>query len=212
MDEELQKRISKLSDDELWNMVNANPGDYRKEALDFAEEELQSRCHHQHQATKDAENTILPLSIDDVPYFNKSYSGDLIITLGVLYYFPHTDLDKDTRLKLGQIMGLTGVLIEAVADQFKSVNRSRLRKNGLWNNEDSSETLQKKLDSYIEDAKQKQLFNTFSSSSSLPHLMRFPHDEVKNLKMNEFRRSKTAGYQKRLSCPSYSCSYPISVP
>lgn len=32
----------------------------------------------------------LPISFDDIPYFNNEYRGDLIVTKGVLYYFPHT--------------------------------------------------------------------------------------------------------------------------
>ncbi|MDQ3713011.1 MAG: hypothetical protein M3388_12450 [Acidobacteriota bacterium] len=32
----------------------------------------------------------LPISFDEVSYFNNEYRGDLIITKGVLYYFPHT--------------------------------------------------------------------------------------------------------------------------
>ena len=32
----------------------------------------------------------IPVSFDEVSYFNNQYRGDLIITQGVLYYFPHT--------------------------------------------------------------------------------------------------------------------------
>src|SRR5262249_60340628 len=40
---ELKKRISKLSDDELIEMVTVSAGDYRQEALDYAKAELQYR-------------------------------------------------------------------------------------------------------------------------------------------------------------------------
>lgn len=40
---ELKDRISKLSDEELLKMVSVNSADYRKEALDFAIEELAKR-------------------------------------------------------------------------------------------------------------------------------------------------------------------------
>jgi len=40
---ELKKRISKLSDDELIEMVTVSSGDYRQEALDYAKAELQYR-------------------------------------------------------------------------------------------------------------------------------------------------------------------------
>lgn len=40
---ELKKRISKLSDQELLKMVNEDYEDYRDEALDYAEAELQAR-------------------------------------------------------------------------------------------------------------------------------------------------------------------------
>ena len=32
----------------------------------------------------------LPVSFDEVSYFKNQYRGDLIITRGILYYFPHT--------------------------------------------------------------------------------------------------------------------------
>ena len=40
---ELKKRISQLSDEELLNMVTEGYEDYRDEALDYAEAELQAR-------------------------------------------------------------------------------------------------------------------------------------------------------------------------
>jgi hypothetical protein len=40
---ELKKRISKLSDDELIEMVTVSAGDYRQEALDYAKAELKYR-------------------------------------------------------------------------------------------------------------------------------------------------------------------------
>jgi len=43
MDTELRERISKLSDEELLEMVERKSGDYRKNALDYASEELTSR-------------------------------------------------------------------------------------------------------------------------------------------------------------------------
>ena len=41
----------------------------------------------------------LPVSFDDVWYFRKEYRGDLVVTDGVLYYFPHTNatLEKARR-------------------------------------------------------------------------------------------------------------------
>lgn len=43
MDKELKSRISKLSDGELLEMVERKSSDYRKEALDYAARELESR-------------------------------------------------------------------------------------------------------------------------------------------------------------------------
>ena len=40
---ELKERISKLSDDQLIDMVTASAGDYRQEALDYAKAELKYR-------------------------------------------------------------------------------------------------------------------------------------------------------------------------
>ncbi len=31
----------------------------------------------------------MPVSFEEVSYFNNEYRGDLIVTKGVLYYFPH---------------------------------------------------------------------------------------------------------------------------
>ncbi len=39
----------------------------------------------------------IPISFDNVTYFNDTYLGDLIITQGVMYYFPHTNIEKESN-------------------------------------------------------------------------------------------------------------------
>ena len=39
----------------------------------------------------------LPISFEEVSYFNNEYRGDLIVTKGVLYYFPHTRVNYARR-------------------------------------------------------------------------------------------------------------------
>lgn len=46
---DLKERISTLSSEELWQMVNTDFADYRKEALDLAKESLRKRGHAQSQ-------------------------------------------------------------------------------------------------------------------------------------------------------------------
>lgn len=100
---ELKDIISKLSDEELLTMVNVKALDYRKEALEYAVAELADRgiTIAEDASIITGSKTNLPMSFDNVHYYyNKSstnswivpkcFTGDLIITKGVLYYFPHT--------------------------------------------------------------------------------------------------------------------------
>jgi hypothetical protein len=49
----------------------------------------------------------LPVSFDDVPYFRNQFRGDLIVTDGVIYYFPHTNVaEEKNRKKFGPADGI----------------------------------------------------------------------------------------------------------
>jgi hypothetical protein len=102
----------------------------------------------------------LPTSIDNVHYYyNKSstnswivpkcFTGDLIVTKGVMYFFPHTA--GQYKPKGTEHFGLLPGLVTDAA--LSSKNSSRLRKNGLWLESDSSETLQTRLDAHINELK-----------------------------------------------------------
>ena len=94
----------------------------------------------------------LPVSFDDVWYFRREYRGDLVVTDGVLYYFPHTNaaLEKARRHKpdaadaVTAVLGPAGEVLDAGLGVYRAgawlwrrlrgptVNRPRLLKEGLW--------------------------------------------------------------------------------
>ena len=99
----------------------------------------------------------LPMSFDNIHYYyNKSstnswivpkcFTGDLIVTDGVLYYFPHTA--GQYKPKGTEYLGLIGALADAA---LATKNQSRLLDNGLWFDGDTSESLQRKLDAHIDE-------------------------------------------------------------
>jgi len=60
----------------------------------------------------------LPVSFEETAYFKNEYRGDLIITRGVLYYFPHTrvsaarfDNDVMGGREKAEMVGLAGALL-----------------------------------------------------------------------------------------------------
>jgi hypothetical protein len=146
----------------------------------------------------------LPISFEEVSYFNNEYRGDLIITKGVLYYFPHTRVNyarsaeelggKETMAVfelLGNFVPLLGTApwIRATADKsvkvgkflkrkFRpTVNSPRIRKAKLWRGNETSESLQKVLDEYIEKIKGEKLK---FEEDSVPKPMRFTAEEIEN--------------------------------
>jgi hypothetical protein len=180
MSDELQRRITEMPDSDLWHMVNTNPGDYREEALNIAREELRRRELDRadfEEIPDSNEGSVLPVAIDEVQYSENSYSGDLIITKKIIYYFPHTDWSKERRKRatiFGPVFGNLPVL-------FRGKNNPRLRDLGLWATDDSSEVLQSKLDPYIAGLKRDQKLEDFSSTLPLP--LRFVSDEVKTVRL-----------------------------
>jgi hypothetical protein len=146
----------------------------------------------------------LPISFDEVFYFKNQFRGDLIITAGIIYYFPHTNAAKEKLQKrnrvtvpkyfeLGtQLLGLAGDLINYVVFIVsrlinlrerltrRTINRARL---GLWSEELSNEELQSRLDYYIQSVKT-QSSELVEYQYSLPKPMRFPKNEIKNLRIS----------------------------
>jgi hypothetical protein len=136
----------------------------------------------------------LPTSIRNVQYYKiagkYSYEGELIITDGVLYFFPTVDLEEQ-RLRKNMFLGggcivgiigfITGVVILIILKLLGSIvspliksSYSDFRKTGLWKDTDTSETLQPKLDNYIAERKQ----NKELLSSSMPAPIRFSYRDI----------------------------------
>ncbi len=146
----------------------------------------------------------LPISFEEVSYFNNEYRGDLIITKGVLYYFPHTrvvharyadELGGKDAMPLFDLLGNLSPIFATVpwirASTDKSVklgrflkrtfrpttNLPRIRKIHLWRGSDTNENLQTILDEYIEKIKKERLG---FDGDSVPKPMRFSVEEIEN--------------------------------
>jgi len=149
----------------------------------------------------------LPVSFDEVSYFNNEYRGDLIITKGVLYYFPHTRVAFARHAKeiggkeqadfvgvLGLAVPFFGMVpwIHTAADKtvkvgkllrrtfLPSTNSPRIRHQHLWSGAESCAELQKQLDEYI--ARIKREPPTFDDDS-VPKPLRFTVDEIENARL-----------------------------
>ena len=149
----------------------------------------------------------MPISFDDVSYFNNEYRGDLIVTKGILYYFPHTRVafsrrtpeigGKETAGLIG-IVGLFEPFLEVVpwlhvaADKsvkigklvrrtvWPSMNSPRIEKQHLWNGRETSEELQTLLDAHIEKLKHEPLG---FEEDSVPKPIRFAAEEMENVRL-----------------------------
>ena len=148
---------------------------------------------------------VLPISFDDVAYYRNEFRGDLIITHGVIYYFPHTRVSaarfsheiggKDGAEVIGALGNLVPILSMAphahtVADKavkigkflkracLPSINNPHIRKLRLWSGRDSSETLQHLLDAHIERVRIDPLD---FSDEAVPKPLRFSLEEVENI-------------------------------
>jgi len=146
----------------------------------------------------------LPISFEEVSYFNNEYRGDLIVTKGVLYYFPHTrvryarhadELGGKDAMAIFDLLGNLSPLFATVpwlrvaADKslktgkflkrtFRpTTNSPQIRKQNLWRGNDSNETLQNILDEFILETKKESLQ---FDEDSVPKPMRFSVEEVEN--------------------------------
>ncbi len=129
-------------------------------------------------------NITLPISFDDVPYYRNSFRGDLIITHGVIYYFPHANTltqEGKREYPLTSHIGLIALPIDLIWLELRSTtNQSRLRQEGLWRDSDSSQMLQARLDAYIAERK-RQPSQLVEYEYKLPKPMRFMQAAIKNL-------------------------------
>jgi hypothetical protein len=135
-----------------------------------------------------------PQSFDNVPYSNQTFSGDLVITRNAIYFFPHTDLQKEHKERYEGIekFGLLGALIVFLAESFsfhfgseRTIDTSRFHRSGLWRREDSYESLSNKLDELISERKQqskwlRELNNEFTDLVPV----RFAEEDIKNISLS----------------------------
>lgn len=148
----------------------------------------------------------LPISFEEVSYFKNEYRGDLIVTKGVMYYFPHTrvkyarhadELGGKDGMVIFDLLGNLSPIFAAVpwlrivADKsvktgklFKrtfrpTINSPQIRKKRLWRGNETNETLQNVLDEFISQAKKDSLK---FEEDSVPKPIRFSADEVENEK------------------------------
>lgn len=132
----------------------------------------------------------LPLRIKNVRYKvagEYAYKGDMIITEGVIYYFPHTDLvqqrinrtvDAMSYAAAGVGGGVAGVAGNLISDLGRTDSDTSAK--SLLNGERSN-LLQEKLDAYIAEMKAKR--SSVTLSSYLPIPLRYTKDEVRNLSL-----------------------------
>lgn len=149
----------------------------------------------------------LPISFDEVSYFNNEYRGDLIVTSGVLYFIPHTRVKADRFSDelghkemadsigmIGNLVPVAGVIPWAYQVVDKSVkfgkfvkrtvaptiNNPRIKTAIGWNNIDPDQVLQRRLDDFVK-ARRAELLDF--EKDSVPKPMRFVLEDVKNLKL-----------------------------
>lgn len=149
----------------------------------------------------------LPISFEEVPYYNNEFRGDLIVTTGVLYFFPHTRVvanryaaeigGKDAAVlfgRIGMVVPGFGALAKIHTMMDKSVkfakfirrttkpriNEPRMEFLRPYLSGSSCQKLQRLLDARITDSK----FDSVSfEHDSVPRPQRFSIDDTTNLKL-----------------------------
>jgi hypothetical protein len=129
------------------------------------------------------------MTFDDVSYFGSEYRGDLVITHGIIYYFPHINVAlerKNRGYKATDHLGLIAIPFDLLAALIKELqtttNKPKLRKIGLWRDGEASQDLQARLDAHIAELK-KQPPQLVQYEYQLPKPMRFARADIKNLSM-----------------------------
>ena len=140
---------------------------------------------------------MLPVFFQNIPYYKIddlfAFSGDLIITSGILYYFPNTDLEQERIYRGGEAeAGLLG--FKALGDLFTKVlanfelsqtttPRSRSWKTVVWKWGDPIETFQSRLDALIAESKHKTIDDA-DFSSTLPSPSRFATNSIRQMQID----------------------------
>jgi len=139
---------------------------------------------------------MLPVFFHNIPYYKMddrfSFSGDLIITPGIIYYFPHTDLEQERIYRGGKSeAGFLGS--ETLGDLFSKVLTnfglrqttigSRSWKTVTWKWGDPIEVFQSRLDALIVASKQKTTDNS-DFSLTLPGPSRFVANSIRQMNID----------------------------
>ncbi|MEP7074786.1 MAG: hypothetical protein ABI878_03165 [Acidobacteriota bacterium] len=160
----------------------------------------------------------LPVSFDNVSYFQNEYRGDLIVTKGIVYYFPHTRVaashsapelgGKGVAETVGFIgsflrpaVGLAPLLHTAADKSIKigkffgriflpKMNSPRIRNIDLWSGRELDEALQKNLDDYIEKTRKTKLA---FGDDAVPKPIRFAVADMQNVRV-KLKLRFDAGY------------------
>lgn len=159
----------------------------------------------------------LPISFDDASYFRDEFRGDLVVTTGVLYYFPHTNVAAEKRRKkLGAGDGidfvappLLGTVGEVVAPfglgklayararlllGKPTLNRPRLLGGrGAWPAGASCAELQRLLDARVA-AERRRPAELSEYEFSLPRPLRFAAGDVRRPRLRLGRLSFETEY------------------
>jgi hypothetical protein len=139
---------------------------------------------------------MLPVFFQNIPYYKIddifTFSGDLIITSGIVYYFPNTDLEQERIYRGGEAeASLPG--FKALGDLFTKVlanfelsqttPRSQSWKTVVWKWGDPIETFQSRLDTLIAESKRKTTDNA-DFASTLPIPSRFATNSIRQMKID----------------------------
>lgn len=150
----------------------------------------------------DKKDVKIPVSFGNVTYFKKTFSGDLVITEGVIYYFARINIEGQREKRRQGIavvtrhFGLIGIAAEFaivgamnLTDSLSvGVNDSLLKKQQIWREGDTSQTLQLRLDDYVKELKKEAID---INSDGLIKPLRFTPAEVKNMKIGGTLRFDT---------------------
>jgi hypothetical protein len=124
----------------------------------------------------------LPAVIHNVKYKvagKYAYKGEFVITAGVIYYLPHTDLiQRRINTAVSAMSGVAGGMAGRMIRDLKLPDHDDKR-NRVLRGRESSLILQQKLDAYIRELKETRSSVTLSTALPLP--MRYAKDDVKNL-------------------------------
>ncbi len=145
----------------------------------------------------------LPVSFDDAAYFRKEYRGDLVITHGVIYYFPHTNVAFEKRKRdphhdavdvLTAFMGAAGEAIVLSRALYRGVrglwsklrgptiNQPHLKRSGLWVAGASSREMQSLLDAHIAFRK-REPSRLVGYEYTLPKPLRFAAEDISDVSL-----------------------------